>query len=113
MNKEERLSIIKKVADEKRFSTLSVNSLISTFILEELKYAGVKAYRDNIDINMEFRRVLNVYDFDGYEISPKVTKYIKHYSQNPILASMQHISSTFISFIGEYYDGKLVKEEAK
>lgn len=113
MNKETRLSIIKRVLDNGVFPALTLNDLIEVFIIDELKYAGSKARREKVSVNEEYKKVIDAYSFDDYKISERVRNYMTHYSTNTLLASMQHFGN-YVRYIGEYYDKTPVKiEEAQ
>lgn len=101
MDKKQRLEIIKKVAQY-----YPKSSIIDSFIIDELKYAGKKALQNNLNLEEEYNKVLETYTFDGYVPSEKVNAYVKHYILNPTIAGMQHTElKRFVSYIGEYYDG--------
>lgn len=107
MTKEDRLYIITKVSGLQFPSIIELTEIIDLFVLDELKYAGIKARGQQLDIRKEFAKVLETYDFDGYTPSQIVSNYIKNYSANPILASMQHYDlNDYVSYIGEYYDAE-------
>ena len=105
MTKEDRLYIITKVSGLPNPSMIKLANTIDSFILDELQYAGLKA--SFCDVSKEFSKVLAAYDFDGYSPSLRIKNYIKHYSANPQIASMQHYEiNDSVSYIGEYYDGE-------
>ena len=105
MNKEQRWEIICK-GSAKAAHKNAVSDLIDEIVIDELKYAGLKAYRDKLDTSIEFQKVLDTYSFEGYSPCRRVLNYINHYSMYPELAAMQHVElNESVSLIGEYYDG--------
>lgn len=114
MTKEDRFAIIAKYSGKEHPKSSDINRIIDFFILDELKYAGRKAWFKKLNTLDEFNKVLEAYSFDGYNPSPCVINYIKHYSLNPQTAAMQHTDlNDNISYIGEYYDGTPTTEYRK
>jgi hypothetical protein len=106
MTKEDRFRIIAKASGKVSPSPIDITYDIDFFVLDELKYAGLKAWGQQLDVNEEFNKVLEAYNFDGYSPSQNVLNYIRHYSLYPELAAMQHCDlNDNVSYIGEYYDG--------
>lgn len=106
MNKEQRWEIICKVSAKAAPAIAEISNLIDNIVLDELKYAGFKAYKDGADTGKEFQKVLDTYSFEGYAPCKRVLNYISHYSMYPELAAMQHVElNEAVSVIGEYYDG--------
>ena len=105
MTKEDRFRIIAKASGKVSPSPIDITYDIDFFVLDELKYAGLKAWSQQLDVNEEFNKVLEAYNFDGYSPSQNVLNYIRHYSLYPELAAMQHCDlNDNVSYIGEYYD---------
>ena len=104
MTKEQRFQIIQKITELEGFR--SINSIINSIVRDELMYAGIRAKKYGTNVEEEFHKVLDTYNFDGYEPSASILSYIKHFSMYPELAAMQHVDlNDSVSYIGEYYDG--------
>lgn len=104
MTKEQRYQIIQKIIELEGFC--SINSMIDSIIMDELMYAGVRAKKYETNVEEEFYKVLETYNFEGYTPSSSILNYIKHYSLYPEVAAMQHVDlNDMVSYIGEYYDG--------
>lgn len=114
MTKKDRFAIIAKYSGKEHPKPSDISHIIDFFVLDELKYAGRKAWFKKLNTLDEFNKVLEAYSFDGYSPSPGVINYIKHYSLNPQTAAMQHIDlNDNVSYIGEYYDGTSTTEYRK
>jgi len=106
MTKENRWGIIEKRSEIEHPTVEQLHSFIDGCIIDELMFAGLKAWNNRIDIGDEFEKVLQAYSFEGYEPSIRILNYIKHYSMFPEVAAMQHVElNDYVSYIGEYYDG--------
>ena len=104
MEKLKRYKIILKVAELESASDIS--KLIEGFIIDELRYAGLKARGDKDTLSKEIRCVLEAYSFDNYGLSSRIKNYIDYALANPFVATMQHYDlNDLVSYLGEYYDG--------
>ena len=88
MEKLKRYKIILKVAELESASDIS--KLIEGFIIDELRYAGLKARGDKDTLSKEIRCVLEAYSFDNYGLSSRIKNYIDYALANPFVATMQH-----------------------
>lgn len=106
MNKEKRLSIIKEYK-EKSHSDRNIEDIISSFAYEELTYAAIISRRKDLDLDKEFNKIIETYNFNFNRLSLEDTlaPRIKYFLNNPEIAAMQHCFINYISYLREFYDG--------
>lgn len=106
MTKEQRLYIIREVC-KLYGNTASLFQMVDYFVLEELQYATIKVRRENLPIQQEFKKIIELYTFDGYMPSKRVLSFYKQACNDIVVASMGHVElNDCVSYIGEYYDGE-------
>lgn len=105
MTKEDRLYIIKKYK-ELREPDAPLETIISRFIYDELKYVPIKCLTERLNVADEIEKVIQIYAFDRDSLPVYITSWIRCCIQHPELAAMGHVDlNDYVSYIGEYYDG--------
>ena len=114
MTKEDRLYIIKKYK-ELITPEAPLEDIISCFIFDELRYLPIKCLQEHLNVADEIEKVIQLYAFDGYSLSPYLKSWIRHCIQQPELAAMGlHVElNDCVSYFGEYYDGTPTSEYRK